>query len=248
MTQWRRCCYPLLALIVAGSMAPPSARAQTPVDLQLVLAVDASGSVNQRRFELQKHGYVEAFANPKVLEAIHGGVNGAIAVTLFQWTGPQLQAEVIPWMMIKDPQSGKAVSDAIDAVPRKIFGGGTSLSGAIDHSMTLFPQGGFVGARRVIDISGDGSNNRGRRAEQARDEAVARGVVINGLPILTVEPDLDDYYRNSVVGGDGSFVIAIKDFEGFSEAIVKKLIAEIAMRDPSVGRRASPWSGRVILR
>ncbi len=219
------------ALAVALVLSAPRASAQTPVDLQLVLAVDASGSVNMRRFELQKQGYVEAMRNPRVLNAIHSGQTGAIAVMMFQWTGARLQAAVIPWMILKDEDSAKAVSDAIAAVPRRLFGGGTSLSGATDYSMGLFPQGPFRGVRRVIDISGDGSNNSGRPATSARDDAVAKGVIINGLPILTVEPDLEDYYRDNVVGGEGSFVIAIKDFESFSEAIVKKLIAEIAAND-----------------
>jgi hypothetical protein len=116
-----------------------------------------------------------------------------------------------------------------------LFGGGTSLSGAIDHAMAMFSEGPYRGARQVIDISGDGSNNSGRPDTVARNEAVARGVIINGLPILTVEPDLDDYYRDNVVGGEGSFVIAIKDFEAFSDAIVRKLVAEIASNDPRGG-------------
>ena len=210
----------------ALSLAPARAQdARTPVDLQLALAVDASGSVTPRRFELQKQGYVAAFRDPKVLSAIKSGVHGSIAVTLFQWTGPRLQAEVIPWMIIKDEATGAAVADAMARVPRMIFGGGTSLSGAIDHSMDLFSRGPYAGDRRVIDVSGDGSNNRGRPAEKARDEALAKGVVINGLPILTIEPDLDDYYRD----------IAIKDLDAFADAIVRKLVAEIAMNDYSVG-------------
>ena len=227
---------PAAAFGLVAWIAPGAASAQTPVDLQLVLAVDASGSVNMRRFELQKQGYVEAMRNSKVLNAIRSGQTGSIAVTMFQWTGARLQAEVIPWMILKDEDSAKAASNAIAAGPRKLFGGGTSWSGAIDHSMGLFPQGPWRGARKVIDISGDGSNNSGRLSTAARDEAVARGVTINGLPILTVEPDLDEYYRDNVVGGEGAFVLAIKDFEDFADAIVKKLIAEIAANDYA-GRR-----------
>jgi hypothetical protein len=224
----------IAALSCICAMVRP-AMAQTPVDLQLVLAVDASGSVNMPRFELQKRGYVEAMKNPKVLNAIRSGQTGSIAVTMFQWTGARLQADVIPWMILKDEDTGKAVSDAIAAYPRRLFGGGTSLSGAIDHAMAMFSEGPYRGARQVIDISGDGSNNSGRPDTVARNEAVARGVIINGLPILTVEPDLDDYYRDNVVGGEGSFVIAIKDFEAFSDAIVRKLVAEIASNDPRGG-------------
>ena len=219
------------ALIALSLLAMPRAFAQTTVDTQLVLAVDASGSVSQYRFELQKQGYVAALRDPRVLNAIRSGMNGAIAVSMFQWTGARLQAEVIPWMVIRDEETANATSAAVAAVPRRLFGGGTSLSGASDYAMALFPRGAFRGERRVIDISGDGSNNSGRPDALARDEAVAKGVVINGLPILTVEPDLDDYYREHVMGGEGSFVIAIKRFEDFAEAIVRKLIAEIAMND-----------------
>ena len=234
MRAWRLWMITLFALCCATS---PRAFAQTTVDTQLVLAVDASGSVSQYRFELQKQGYVAALRDPRVLNAIRSGMNGSIAVSMFQWTGARLQAEVIPWMIIRDEATANAASAAVAAVPRRLFGGGTSLSGAIDYAMGLFPRGEFRGQRLVIDVSGDGSNNSGRPDTLARDEAVGKGVVINGLPILTVEPDLDDYYRDSVIGGEGSFVIAIKRFEDFSEAIVKKLIAEIAMNEGVKRRR-----------
>ena len=139
-----------------------SALAQTPVDLQLALAVDASGSVDQRRFNLQKQGYVAAFQNPRVLAAIRSGPYQSIAVTMFQWTGPRLQFEVIPWMVIRDEASALDVSRAIDAVPRRIFGGGTSISGAIDFGVTRFARGELESDRKVIDVSGDGANNGGR--------------------------------------------------------------------------------------
>jgi hypothetical protein len=206
------------------------AGAQEAVDLQLVLAVDVSGSVNETRFELQRGGYAAAFRNPRVIATIRSGPNQAIALTLLQWTGPELHVQAIPWTRIGDQSSAQALAAAIDAMPRRLFGGGTSISGAIDHSMTLFPQSPFQAARRVIDISGDGSNNRGRAVTLARDEAVAANVGINGLPILTLEADLDVYYENNVIGGPGAFVITAKSYETFADAIVKKLIAEIAMR------------------
>ena len=213
-----------------------AARAETPVDLQLVLAVDASGSVDQRRFELQKQGYVAAFLNPKVLAAIQSGAYQAIAVTMFQWTGPQLHFEVIPWMVIRDAGSAQAVSRAIDAVPRRIFGGGTSISGAIDFGVTRFARGEIQSDRKVIDISGDGSNNGGRPVRRARDEAVALGITINGLPILSIEPWLEEHFREEVIGGPGAFLVSARDFESFGEAIVKKLIAEIADLQPEIAR------------
>ena len=209
-----------------------SARAAETVDLQLVLAVDASGSVSQRRFDLQRDGYAAAFRNQQVLRAIFSGVNQSIAITMFQWTGPRLHTQVIPWMAIRDDASAKAAADAIAATQRHIFGGGTSISGAMDFAMQLFPQSEFTGVRRVIDISGDGANNNGRSIITARQDALQAGVTINGLPILSVEPDLDEYYEKFVIGGEGAFMVACKSYEDFAGAIVKKLIAEIAAIPP----------------
>jgi hypothetical protein len=218
------------AVLLAATAAAP-ANAQTAVDLQLVLAVDASGSVDHYRFELQKRGYVGAFRHPRVLEAIRSGANQSIAVTMMQWTGPSMQVPVTGWSRVGDGESAMAFAAAIDRAPRQLFGGGTSISGAIDFSVALFPHSPYREGRRVIDISGDGSNNRGRPVTLARDEAVAAGIGINGLPILALEPDLDRYYQDYVIGGPGAFVVAAKDFETFGEAILKKLITEIAAND-----------------
>ncbi len=215
-----------LSILLAGARAP--AAAQTAVDLQLVLAVDASGSVSEERFELQKQGYVAAFRSPALLRAVGSGAARGIAVTMVQWTGPAMQVQVVPWRLVNDEPSMLAVAAAIEAVPRQLFGGGTSISGAIDHAMTLFPASPYVGARRVIDISGDGRNNRGRPAPEARDDAVRAGVTINGLPILAIEFDLEDFYRDNVIGGPGAFVIPAASFETFADAILKKLVIEIS--------------------
>jgi Protein of unknown function (DUF1194) len=205
--------------------------AQTPVDLQLVLAVDASGSVDQRRFELQQQGYVAAFHDPRVLRAIQSGAMQAIAVTMVQWTGPALQIQVLPWTLIKDAATAHAFAGAIAATPRQLFSGGTSISGVIDYAMPLMRESPFQGTRRVIDISGDGVNNRGRSAASARDDAVRAGIVVNGLPILALEPDLDRYFFGHVIGGPGAFVIAAKSYETFAEAIIRKLIREMAANE-----------------
>jgi Protein of unknown function (DUF1194) len=205
--------------------------AQTPVDLQLVLAVDASGSVDQRRFELQQQGYVAAFHDPRVLRAIQSGAMQAIAVTMVQWTGPALQIQVLPWTLIKDAATAHAFAGAIAATPRQLFSGGTSISGVIDYAMPLMRESPFQGMRRVIDISGDGVNNRGRSAASARDDAVRAGIVVNGLPILALEPDLDRYFFGHVIGGPGAFVIAAKSYETFAEAIIRKLIREMAANE-----------------
>jgi hypothetical protein len=200
----------------------------TAVDLQLVLAVDASGSVNEERFVLQRDGYVAAFRHRQVLDAIRSGPHGAVAVMMVQWTGPRLQEIAVPWGRISDAGSAEDFAGAIERAPRVLFGGGTSISGVIDYAVALFPGSPFKGARQVIDISGDGINNRGRPTVFARDEAVAAGIVINGLPILAIEPGLDYYYRQSVIGGPGAFVIAAESYEAFGEAIRRKLILEIA--------------------
>jgi len=235
----RRCLLGAAAILLAASTAAP-ARAETQADLALVLAVDASGSVDQQRFELQKRGYVAAFRNPRVLQAIRSGLSQAIAVTMLQWTGPRLQIQVVPWMLIRDEASAEAFAAAIEAAPRQLFGGGTSISGAIDHSRLLLAQNPFGAVRRVIDVSGDGSNNSGRPVTSARDDAARAGVSVNGLPILSVEPDLDGYYRDFVIGGPGAFMVPAASYDTFAEAILKKLITEIAAREsrPPRGRRA----------
>jgi len=215
-----------VAVLLAGRTAARAAAAQ--VDLQLILAVDASGSVNMHRFELQKQGYAAAFRNPRVVNAIRSGISQAIAVTMHQWTGPRYQVRVVPWMVVKDEASAEALAAAIQDTPRKLFGGGTSVSGAIDYSRLILAQSPFTATRRTIDVSGDGANNVGRPAAVARDEAVRDGITINGLPILSVEPDLDTYYFENVIGGPGAVMVPAENYESFAEAILKKLIIEIA--------------------
>jgi uncharacterized protein DUF1194 len=210
---------------------PRIACAATEVDLMLVLAVDASGSVSQRRFELQKQGYAAAFRNPRVLKAIQSLMTQSIGVTMLQWTGPRLQVHVVPWTQIKDAATAEDFAGAIERVPRQLFGGGTSISGAIDFSRLILLQSPFSASRRVIDISGDGANNIGRPVQFARDEAVKDGITINGLPILSVEPDLDHYYFENVIGGPGAVMVPAENYESFAEAILKKLIIEIAAND-----------------
>lgn len=213
----------LLACCVHTSLC-----AQTAVDLQLILAVDASGSVDDRRFELQKQGYVAAFRDPRVLQVVRSGPTQSMAVTMVQWTGPELQLQVLPWTLINDAASIQAFAASIQATPRQLFSGGTSISGVIGYAVPLMQRSAFQGTRRVIDISGDGSNNRGQPAASARDRAVHAGMVINGLPILGLEPGLERYYIEHVIGGPGAFVITAESYETFAEAILKKLIREMA--------------------
>jgi Protein of unknown function (DUF1194) len=217
----------LLAALALLLAAPP-ARAAEPVDLALVLAVDASRSIDDEEFELQRAGYAAAFRHPRVVAAIGTGLHRAIAVTYVQWSGAQAQEQVIGWTLLRDAESAGAFADQLARLERRVPAGSTSISGAIDYAVRLFGTGGFAERRRVIDVSGDGSNNSGRLASYARDEAVAAGATINGLVILNEEPLLDRYYRESVIGGPGAFLLAVTEFDDFAAAILQKLIREIA--------------------
>ena len=148
---------------------------------------------------------------------------------MLQWTGPSQQVVVVPWTLVRDQASADTLADAIARSQRQLFGGGTSISGAIDFSVTLMPTGPYRGVKRVIDVSGDGSNNRGRSVNTARDEAERVGITINGLPILALEPELDRYYYDNVIGGPGAVMVPAANYDAFAEAIIKKLIIEIAM-------------------
>jgi hypothetical protein len=226
MRAW--CLRLVLVLAVAAGFAVSAHAQSQPVDLELVLAVDCSRSINDEEFALQVEGYAEAFRHPAVLRAIQSGERRGIAVTYVQWAGPFLQNQAIGWTLLNDSESAHEFADRFQAAPRAFHGGGTSLSGIIDFGRGLFPKSGFSGRRRVIDISGDGINNSGRLAQSARDDAVREGITVNGLPILTEVSALDEYFRQNVVGGEGAFVIAADDFASFAQAILNKLIREIA--------------------
>ncbi len=223
---WLRAVILLAPSVFPGAMC---AHAQNPaVDLELILAVDCSRSIDDSEFALQIDGYAAAFRHPTVLRAIQSGERRAIAVTYVQWAGPFLQNQTIGWTLINDGESALEFADRIRAAPRAFHGGGTSLSGIVDFSRTLFPKSGFTGRRRVVDISGDGINNSGRMAQSARDDAIREGITVNGLAILTEIGALDEYFRQTLIGGEGSFVIAAEDFDSFAQAILNKLIREIA--------------------
>lgn len=223
-----------LALGVAASRAAAQTSRPPGVDLNLVLAVDASGSVSPMRFSLQRQGYAQAFRHPRVLQAIRSGMYGAIGVTMVQWTGPHLHVVAVPWTRVDDKASVTALADRIEKSPRELFGGGTSISGAIDYSRVLLAKAPWQGRRQVIDVSGDGYNSSGRGVRAARDEAVKAGVIINGLPILALEFDLDRHFSEDVIGGAGSFSIPAASYEKFADAVQRKLILEIA--EPAAGQ------------
>lgn len=214
-----------LGLAAAACLAVPAHAAN--VDLLLVLAVDASGSIDQEEYRMQHDGYAAALASDAVVSAIGGGENHAIAVTYVEWSGAGHQRQLVPWTLIDDKASATNFAAAVKGAPRA-FEDWTSIIDAIDYSARLFDDSGYAAPRRVIDISGDGINNSGRAVTEARDEAVAKGIVVNGLPILTDEPKLDAYYLENVIGGDGAFAIPVKDFGTFSSALLNKLVSEIA--------------------
>lgn len=225
-----------LSLAVAGP--GPAAAEPLPVDLELVLAVDVSGSIDAFEARQQREGYLSAIVNPAVVSAIEFGELGRIAVTYVEWAGAPFQTTVVDWTLIDGKESARAFADALAARPVNAFMW-TSISHAIDYAATLFEGNGFEGTRRVIDVSGDGPNNRGRSVLAARDDAVAAGITINGVPILNDRPqpfglptpmelNLDRYYESSVIGGPNAFMVIAQDFQAFGSAILSKLIKEIA--------------------
>ena len=219
----------LFAGLALGMLAQGPARAQdVSVDLEVVLAVDSSSSVDTEEFNLQLQGYADAFLNPAVVKTISNGDLGAIAVTLVIWAGDGGVRQIAEWMLIDDLESASRFVKEFRKTPRYALKDGTSISTAIIESVSLFKGNGFAGARRVIDISGDGTNNVGRPVSIARDAAVNAGITINGLTILDEFPELDAYFSRFVVGGPGAFIVTADSFSTFSAAILNKLVQEIA--------------------
>ena len=219
------------------------------VDVELVLAVDVSYSMDMDELALQREGYAQAIVSKEFLQALKSGPNGRIAITYFEWAASTDQKIIIPWRVIDGPETADAVANEIVKTPIR-RASRTSISGAINFAMPLFDENPHRGLRRVIDISGDGPNNNGAPVVIARDAAVEKGIVINGLPIMVKEPsystmdidNLDLYYEDCVIGGPGSFVVTIKDRDKFKEAIRTKLLLEIAGRTPE--RPVVPAAGR----
>jgi hypothetical protein len=201
------------------------------VDVALVLAVDSSGSISERRLTMQIQGYIDALRHPSFVEAVRGGRRGQIGLTYVTWTDARRQEQVVPWRVIEDQPSANAFAQAIHDALRPLPGW-TSISGAIDFCTGLLMSCGYVATRRVIDISGDGANNDGRPVTEARDAAVAAGVTINGLPIIEVEPNLERYYRDNVIGGPDSFVVVASESAAFGAAVLRKLLVEVAGIQP----------------
>jgi len=210
-------------------LAPTDARAQDQiVDLELVLAVDASSSISTEEFDLQIRGLAEAFRDPAVFQAIRASGDLGIAVTLIQWSDARKQVVAVDWMTVRDEAGVLALAEEIEASPRFLVGGGTAIGGALQFAMRQFEGNGYQARRKVIDLSGDGRTNQGAWPAKVRDVVVAQGVTINGLAILNEDPTLDSYYYASVIGGTGAFVMTANDYESYALAILAKLIKEIA--------------------
>jgi hypothetical protein len=213
--------------------------ANPSVDVELVLAVDVSYSMDMDELAIQREGYAQAIVSKEFLQALKAGPNGKIAVTYFEWAASTDQKIIIPWRVIDGPETADAVANEIMKTPIR-RASRTSISGAINFAMPLFDENPHRGLRRVIDISGDGPNNNGSPVTLARDTALEKGIVINGLPIMVKEPsystmdieNLDFYYEDCVIGGPGSFVVSIKDRDKFKDAIRTKLLLEVAGRQP----------------
>jgi len=199
-----------------------------PVDLELVLALDTSLSVSSEEFALQVEGLARAFRDPRVIAAIRSGGDRGVAVTVIQWASSGDQAQIIGWTKLQSRESALAFSRQIGGMPRRFVGYGTSIYSALRFSAGLFFANGFEGLRRVIDISGDGSDNRGPMPDIMRDRASYSGITINGLAIRNEEPNLDFYYQQHVIGGFGAFVAVAENYRDFANAIIAKLIREIA--------------------
>jgi hypothetical protein len=240
-----------LAVSITASIpaATPARATEIAVDLELVLAADISGSMDDVELALQREGYLKALTSPRVIKAIQSGPHRRIAIAFVEWAGPHWQNLVADWTLVYDAPSAhafaaKIAEETVDNESR------TSISTVIDFIAPMFAANNFKGKRRVIDISGDGVNNRGRSVIAARDEALARGITINGLPLINdrdsphgrpAPVDLDLYYQEFVIGGPGAFLIPVTGMKNFAQAILAKLIREIADTDapPERGETAT---------
>jgi hypothetical protein len=233
------------AAIALAAFAAPNPRfadkspQAIPVDVELVIAVDVSYSMDPEEQALQREGYVQALTSREFMQALREGANGKIAITYFEWAGQSDQKIIMPWRLIEGPESADAVASEIASAPYR-RASRTSISGGLIFAKPLFDRSGYRGLRRVIDVSGDGANNAGPLIVPTRDDVLASGITINGLPIMLKRPtrgtmdieNLDVYYEDCVVGGPGSFVIPIRERLQFIEATRQKLVQEIAGRTP----------------
>jgi len=224
----------LAALFLAAVQGPGTVAAQTEVDLELILAVDVSRSMDEDEQILQRRGYADALRDEQVLSAISGGLHGRIALTYVEWAGPDSRKQLIPWSVIGSAADAEGFAQALETAPLEAWRG-TSISGGLLFAAELFDTSGYQGLRRVIDISGDGPNNMGPRVDQTRDMLVQAGIVINGLPLNLKMPGgmfnierLDIYYEDCVIGGPGAFLVTVEDPARLKDAIRRKMVLEIS--------------------
>jgi hypothetical protein len=224
----------LAALVLA---AAPALAEEVAVDVELVLAVDMSGSMDREEKAVQRDGYVAAIASPDFWNAIRRGPYQRVALSYLEWAGAHAQVVVMTWRLIDSPEAARAFAADLAAQPLSPIRG-TSISGGLDAARLMMRNNGFEGWRKVIDMSGDGANRVGRPVTEARDAALAEGIVINGLPILIrpnrAEGDLAQYYRDCVMGGPGAFVLPVRAADEMAEAIRRKLVMDVAGADPAV--------------
>ena len=236
---------PIVVAVVAAGSSFATRADEGEVDVLLVLAADVSRSVDEKKFKLQREGYAAAIADPRVVRAMMAGPRGRIAVCFIEWASNSEQTVVVDWTTVASAGDAKGLSGRVLEAPRS-FMGRTSISAAIDYAMAHLGRSPYQAPRRVIDVSGDGTNNSGRPVTAARDDAVAAGVTINGLVILSEVPlptnprhthpegGLTAYYENNVIGGPGAFVVEAESFEAFGQLLISKLVKEIAL---APGRR-----------
>jgi uncharacterized protein DUF1194 len=249
-----RLCLTFSAAIVAGLAGQKTRRARAAgapvmVDSAIVLAADVSRSIDDEEFALQRRGYADAIQSQRLIDAISTGPHGAIALAYVEWAGDGEERVVTDWAVIRNLADARAFVAAMTAAPRSYLGR-TAIGTAIDFSFALFAEAAFETSRRVIDVSGDGTNNQGRLVTEARDAAVGAGAVINGLAIFNKKAaamggylamhtnppgGLAKYYRENVIGGPGAFVLQIDDFNTFGEAMMRKLVTEVAYAGQSAG-------------
>lgn len=229
-----------LFLSVAFFAGTAALRAQERVDVELVLAVDVSGSMQYEELQAQRDGYVAAFRSPDVIDAIKLGGYGRVAVTYIEWAHSKLTRVIVPWMIVDSRETAEAFANRLEAALLSNMRN-TSISGAIRYGVAAFDDNDVRGVRRVIDVSGDGPNNQGGLVTVSRDTAVSAGITINGLPLMIQPwlsglglglPELDAYYRECVIGGPGSFVLPVMSWEEFPEAVRRKLVLELSGRKP----------------
>ncbi len=218
----------LLAVTFSWSAA---AQEKIKVDLELILMADGSGSIEYAEFLLQRRGYAKALRDRRVIDSIRFGPKGRIALAYVEWSGPEFKEPIVQWTMIRTKQDIEAFAKTLEDHPREVFSGGTALGDAILYGVSSLETNKFAGDRRVIDLSADGSDKDGLDAVVGRAQAVARGITVNGLPIIGDWPELEPFFRDNVIGGPGAFYVPAYNFRDFEIAVRKKLIREIVGND-----------------